>query len=120
MNDSAVADGKADSPSWHAITLGKREKLHPKLFGAGNLQKTGRLITVEGKIRVGEIVHDDQVMLLGKANDPLEESQLHNFRGRIMRETNDQQLWLWPCLLDRLFEMTEEGLASRQRNTTKI
>ena len=120
VNDIAIADGKADPPTRHVIALGKRKELHPKLFGAGHLKKAGRLITVESKIGVRQVVHDDQFVLPRESNDPLEEIQLDNFRGGIMRKTDNEQLGLRPALSDRRFETAQKRLTGGERNTTQI
>ena len=87
MNDILVADGEADAPSGHVVALGQREELDADLLGSRHLQKTRRVIAVESQIGVGQIVNNDQVVLLGGFDDPFEKVQLDDLRGRIMRES---------------------------------
>ena len=115
-----IAHGESDPPAGHVVTLRKREKFHADILGARYLQKTRRLVAVEGQIGVGEIMDDDKIMLPRCAHHALEEIQLDDFRRRVMRKTDDQHLRLRPGLLDRLFEVGEESLAGRQRQATQI
>src|ERR671921_1858411 len=98
MNDIFVADSEADAPTWHVVTLGKREELYPNLLRPGHLQKTGGAIAVERQIGVRQIVYNDKVVLFGKLDDALKKIQFDNFSRRIMRKTDDQHFRLGPGL----------------------
>src|SRR3989338_1357877 len=62
MDHFSVADGKAYPPPRHVITFGKREELDADLLGAGNLKEAWRLVAVEGDVRIGQIVDDEQLL----------------------------------------------------------
>ena len=68
----------------------------------------GRLVAVEGDVRVGEVVDDQDVMLLCQSDDFFEERQIHALRRRIAREVDDQELGLGIGVADRAFEFLEK------------
>jgi hypothetical protein len=86
VDDLLVADAKADAPAGHVVALRKRKKLNADVFCSRHLKKAWRLVAVEREIGVGEIVDDDEVMLLGSLDDSFEEIQFDHFRGRVVRK----------------------------------
>ena len=120
MDDLLVADAKADAPTRHVVALRQREELDADVLGARHLEKTRRLIAVECQIGIGQIVDDDEAMLLGRFDDALKKIQLDHLGRRVMRKADDQHLRLGPGLPDRFFEMAEELFAGGQRNTAQI
>ena len=85
-NQLGVAAAKAHPPSRHVVAFGKRKELDGNIARAGHLQNTGRLISVEYQIGVGEIVHHPKIMLLGNLHHPLKERQLDTVPGRVGRK----------------------------------
>ena len=61
-----IADAEADAPARHVVTFRQREKFHADILRARRLEKARRLIAVESKIGIGEIVDDDEIMFLGR------------------------------------------------------
>src|SRR3989338_3285860 len=102
MDHFSVANGKAYPPSRHVIAFGKREEFDADFLGAGDLKEARRLVAVEGDVRIGQIVDDQEIMFLREANNALKEFQFHNLCRRVMGKADDQELRLGPCLLDRM------------------
>src|SRR6058998_1665053 len=68
-----VAADEAEAPAGHVVRLRGREDLDADLARPRHLEERGRLITVEGEVGVGEVVHDHQTMLAREVDDLHEE-----------------------------------------------
>ena len=68
----------------------------PTSLAPGHLEERGRPVAVVGEVRVGEVVHDHQLVLAREVDDLHEEVAVHAERGRVVREGQDQQLGLGP------------------------
>ncbi len=93
----AVADGEADPPARHVVALRQREELDADVLRARHLQEARRLVAVEDEVGVGEVVHDQQLVLARELDDALEEGEVDDLGGRVVREVEDQQLRLRPA-----------------------
>src|SRR5262245_23848632 len=120
MDNVPISDRKPHTPARHVVTFRQRKKFDADLFSTWNLKQARCPVAVEGQIRIRQIVNDDQLVFLGKLDDPLEEIDLHHFGGRVMRKADDKQFGLWPCLFYRFFEVPQKTFAANKRNTTKI
>ena len=54
VDDFLVADAKADTPARHVVAFRQREKFDADILGARHLEKTRRLVAVEGQIGIGQ------------------------------------------------------------------
>src|SRR4030095_9740276 len=120
MDNIPITHRKPHPPPRHVVTFRQRKKFDSDLFSTWNLKQARRLVTIEGQIRICQVVNHDQLIFLCELDDALEEIQLHYFRGWIMGKTDDKQFGLRPGLLDCFFEMAKKSLAGNQRNTTKV
>ena len=93
----AVADREADAPARHVVALREREELDADVLGARHLQEARRLVAVEAEVGVGEVVHHQHVVLARELDDALEEGEVDDLGGRVVREVEDQQLRLRPA-----------------------
>src|SRR3989449_3423203 len=87
-----VAHTEPHPPARHVVALGHGEELHAHVFGAGGLEKARGLVPIEDDVRISQVVHHIDVIFLREGHDLLEERQVHDGRGRIVREVEDQHL----------------------------
>ena len=60
---------------------------------------------VEGDVRVGEVVHEHEVVLAREVDEPLQLLRRDDRRGRVVRERDDHDAR--PVLLDRVGERVD-------------
>src|SRR4030095_9981504 len=116
----AVAAAEGQAPARHVVGLRGREELHAHVLGAGHLEEGRRRVAVEVDVRVGEVVHHHEAVLLGEVHDLDEEVPVHAERGRVVGEREDQELGLRPGQPRRLREPREEVLAGHQGHGAKV
>ena len=64
----------------------------PTSFAPGVARNDGRAVAVEGDLRVGVVVDDQDVVLARELDDPLEEALGHDRAGRVVRVVEEHQL----------------------------
>src|SRR6266446_3909081 len=120
VDHARIAADEAHPPARHVVGLGHGEELHPHVLGPRHLEERGGLVAVEGEVRVGEVVHHHQVMLLGELHHLDEEVAVYAHRGRIVGEGQDQELGLGPGQLGGLLEAGEEIVAGNHGHGAEI
>ena len=86
-----VAEREADAPAGHRERLRQRVRLDRDVVGAGNLEDRGRLVAVERDVGVGEVVHDERLVLARQRHEPLHEAEVDHPRRRVVGERDDQR-----------------------------
>ncbi len=81
-----VPDDEADPPSRHRVTLGERVQLDADVHGTRHLEEARRLVSVEGDIGVREVVDQHDLVFLGERDEALEEPDIDDRRGRVVRK----------------------------------
>src|SRR5207248_6513423 len=87
-----VAADPAQPPTGHVVGLRNRMELESHLTRARRLQKAGRAISVERYLRIGCVVAEDDLVLAAELHGALEESEIRNRRGRVVRIVEPHQL----------------------------
>ena len=64
----------------------------PDVLGARDRQEARGLVAVEADVAVGEVVDDEEAVLLGQRDDLLEERRLDDRGRRVVRVVEDQDL----------------------------
>ena len=111
LHDGGVADQEPHPPAGHGERLGQGVELDGHVLGPRHLQDGGRGVPVEGDVGVGEVVDQDDLVLLGELHQTGHPCQVDALGGRVVREGEDHHPGLGPCRLPRLHEVVEEGLA---------
>ena len=113
-DDLGVAHQERHPPPRHRERLGERVQLDGHVLGPGDLQDRRRLVAVEGDVGIGEVVHEDDVVLTGEVDDALHPGQVDTRRGGVVGERQHDDARLGPGRLPRLHEVVEEGLGRRR------
>ena len=103
-----VAHHETHAPAGHVVALGQGEELHRDVLGSRHLHDGRRLPAVEDDVGIGEVVHDEDVVLAGQRDDALEEVQLHALRRGVARKADDDHLRLRVAAADGALEFAEE------------
>src|SRR5690606_33540209 len=83
---------ETDTPAGHVVALAHGEEFHRDFAGPFHLHDGRRHITVEGDVRVRQVVHDQDVVLAREGHDSFEERQIDALGGRIAGKTQDHHL----------------------------
>ena len=86
-----VPEREADPPPRHRERLRERVDLDRDIRGAGHLQHRRRPVAVERDVRVGEVVHEQRLVLPCQAHEPLEQREVDHARRRVVRERDDDR-----------------------------
>ena len=86
-----VAEDRGAAPAGHVEALGEREDLDADLLGAGRGEEAGRDVAVVGRLRVGVVVDDEDLVLAGEGDDHLEEALGDDRAGRVVRVVEEHQ-----------------------------
>src|SRR5215467_9294041 len=86
VDHARVAAHEAHAPARHVVRLRHGEELDSHLLGPRHLQEGRRPIAVVGEVRVGEVVHHHEAVLLGELHHLHEEVTVHAHRGRVVGE----------------------------------
>ena len=103
-----VADHVADAPAGHVVALGHGEEFHRHVPGAGHFHDGGGPVAVEDDVGVGQVMHHQDVVLLGQGHHPLEEVELDAARRGIAGEAQDHHLGLGRAFQDGPLQFFEE------------
>jgi hypothetical protein len=103
-----VADHEADPPAGHVVALAEGEELDRHVLSARHLHDGRGHIAVVDDVGIGEVVHDEDVVLLRKRHDALEEGQVHALRRRVGREAEHHHLGLGVAAADGALQLGEE------------
>ncbi len=107
-DDVRIADAKTEPPSRHVVGLGHGVELHSHVFRPRNLQETGSLIVIEGKVGIGHVVDHHDLIILGKPYNLFEEVQADSGRGGVVREVEGNDLGPGPDLSSDVFHIRHE------------
>ena len=116
----AVADAEADAPAGHRIALRHREELDGDVARAVDLEDARRRLSVVHQIRVREIGDHPQRFALGQRDDLLEEREIDDGAGRVVREVHDQALGLARRARERLFDLGVRVAARSGRDRHRL
>ena len=83
-DDVLVAHQHPRPPAATVVALGEGVELYPRLLGPGELEEAGSLVPVEGDLRVGVVMHDDDVVGLRPFDQLRIECGRGNGRRRIV------------------------------------
>ena len=83
VDQDGVADHESYAPAGHVVGLRQSEELDSYIFGAGDLEDTGRLVSVEAEVGVGEVVDEVEAILAGEGDEAREEGQLDGLGGGV-------------------------------------
>mmetsp|Transcript_2839 Transcript_2839/g.7339 ORF Transcript_2839/g.7339 Transcript_2839/m.7339 type:complete len:399 (+) Transcript_2839:976-2172(+) len=119
-DEVGVADHEADAPAGHVVALAEREELHRHVLGARHLHDGRGHITVVDDVGIGQVVHDQDVVLLGQRHHALEEAEVHALRRRVGREAEHHHLGLGVAAADGLLQLDEEVHLARHRNRADV
>src|SRR3954452_16796648 len=86
-----VAEDRRAAPAGHVVALGEGEDLDPDLLRARRRQEARGDVAVVGRLRVGVVVHDEDLVLAGELYDALEEALRYDGAGRIVRVVDEEQ-----------------------------
>ena len=70
LDHLGIADGHPNTPSGHVVGLGKRVELDSDVHRAFSLQEAGRTVPVVGDFGVAGVVHDGDIVGLGRTQSP--------------------------------------------------
>jgi hypothetical protein len=115
-----VADHEADPPAGHVVALRHREELDCDVACAGHLHDRRRPVVVEHDVGIREVVHDEDVVLFGDGDHPLEEAEIDALGGRVRRKTQYEHFGLRRELADGALELGEEIHAGRHAHRADI
>src|SRR5213593_3291029 len=111
-----IAHAEPHPPARHVVALGQGEELHTHVPGARDLEKARGLVPIEDDVRIGQVVGHIDVVFLREGHHLLEERQVHDGRGRIVREVEDQHLGTWQRAAIGLHQVLEEIAVLAQRD----
>ena len=111
VDEDGVADHESDAPAGHVVALRQGEELDGDVFGAGDLEDAGRLVSVEAEVGVGEVVDEVESVLAGERDEAREEGQVDALRGGVRREVDDEGLGARGHARDEVFELGEKLVA---------
>ena len=86
-----VADDRRAAPAGHVVALREAEDLDADVLGARRLQEARRDVAVVGRLRVGVVVDDEDLVLAGELDDALEQPVGRDRAGRVVRVVEEQQ-----------------------------
>src|SRR5690606_40348699 len=115
-----ITHHKAHAPSGHVIALAHGEELDRNIAGALNLQDGGRDVTIESDVGVGQIMHDENIVLACQFNDALKERNIYTLGRRIAGESQYHHLWAGNRLAYRAFDFLKKVQAWHNRDRADI
>ncbi len=119
-DDFRITNTIANPPAGHGVAFGHGEEFNSHFLGPLGLQETGCLVAVEGQIGIGEIVNDHDIVFFGPIHNLFKKLQIHDFRGRVVRVAQDQNLGLGPGLTGGLHQVVEKVLVGTGRYAPHI
>ncbi len=103
-----VAEREAHTPTGHRERLGERVRLDRDVRGAGNLKDRRRLVPVERDVCVGEVVHDERLVLACQRYEPFHEAEVDHARRRVVGERDDEHTRARTRVCERIREPVVE------------
>ena len=109
-DDVGATGDEADAPAGHRERLGQAVQLDAAVERAGDLEQRRRAVAVEGDVRVGEVVHEQHVVLEREVDEALQILAGRGRRGRVVRERQDRDARARQRALVRV----EDGVGERR------
>ena len=103
-----VTHHETHPPARHVVALAHREELNRNIPRTSDLHDRWRLESIEANICIGQVMHHQDIVLLGERHNPLKKIQLDTLCRGITREAQNNHLRLWNRLTDVALEFLEE------------
>ena len=95
-HEPLVPADPAHPPADHVEPLGHRMDFDADVDGS-RAWRESCWAAVEAQHRVGRVLDHDELVLLGKGDDPFVELRRRRFAGRAVRVVQDEEFWPWPA-----------------------
>ena len=114
-----MPDGKPDAPAGHVVRLRQRVEFDPHVLCAIDFHEARRGLAVVENLRIGCVVADDDLVLLGKIHHLLKVVLAHDDRCRVVRRIQEHQLCFFRHILGNCLQVWQEAVLLRERHEVR-